>query len=77
MGFLTDQSWRVLKSWYTGGDPEQGFRRWFADGVNQSLVSSVEQATIKEGEERKDTIDTQSMLAMVTLKQLRKKNDKS
>ena len=26
-GFLTGQSWRVLKSRYTGGDPEQeGFR---------------------------------------------------
>ena len=23
MAFLTGQSWRVLKSWYTGGDPEQ------------------------------------------------------
>ena len=45
MGFLTDQSWRVLKSWYTGGDPEQGFPHCFADGLYQSLVSSVEQAT--------------------------------
>ena len=29
----TGQSQRVLKSWYTGGDPEQGFRRCFADGL--------------------------------------------
>ena len=35
--FLTSQSWRVLKSWYTGR-PEQGFRRCFADGLNQSLA---------------------------------------
>ena len=27
MAFLTVQLWRVLKSWYTGGGPEQGFRR--------------------------------------------------
>ena len=25
MAFLTGQSWRVLKSLYTGGGPEQGF----------------------------------------------------
>ena len=24
-GFLTGQSWQVLKSWYTGENPEQGF----------------------------------------------------
>ena len=24
-GFLTGQSWQVLKSWYTGGNPEEGF----------------------------------------------------
>ena len=39
--FLTGQSWRVLKSVYTAGSPEQGFRRCFADGVNQSLISSA------------------------------------
>ena len=39
--FLTGQSWRVLKSGYTAGSPEQGFRRCFADGVNQSLISSA------------------------------------
>ena len=39
--FLTGQSWRVLKSGYTAGSPEQGFRRSFADGVNQSLISSA------------------------------------
>ena len=37
MAFLTVQSWRVLKSWYTGGDLEQGFRRCFVDGLNQKL----------------------------------------
>ena len=31
MAFLTDQSWRILKSWYTGGDREQGFQGCFAD----------------------------------------------
>jgi len=30
MGFTTNQSWRVIKSWYTGGGPEQIFRRYFA-----------------------------------------------
>ena len=32
--FLTGQSRRVLKSWDTGGDPEQGFCRCYADGLN-------------------------------------------
>ena len=45
MAFLTGQSLRVLKSWYTGGGPEQGFRRCFADVLNQSLVRSAAQAT--------------------------------
>ena len=31
----------------TGGRPEQGFQRCFADGLNQSSVSSAEQATIE------------------------------
>ena len=48
--FLTGQSWRVLKSRYTSGDPEQGFRRCFADELNQSLVSSVAQATTSKRE---------------------------
>ena len=39
--FLSGQSWRVLKSGYTAGSPQQGFRRCFADGVNQSLISSA------------------------------------
>ena len=30
-GFLTYQSWRVLKCWYLGGGPERGFSRYFAD----------------------------------------------
>ena len=37
-GFLTGQSWRALKSRYTGGDQEQGFRRYFVDGLNQKLI---------------------------------------
>ena len=36
MVFLTDQSWRVLKSWNTA--------RISADGPSQGLVSSVAQA---------------------------------
>ena len=44
--FLTGQSWRVLKSGYTVGSPEQGFRRCFADGVNQSLISSARRLRI-------------------------------
>ena len=34
-GFLTGHSWRVLKSWYTSGGPEQRFRRRFVDGLNR------------------------------------------
>ena len=46
MAFLTGQSWCILKSWYTGvggggGGREQGFWHYFANGLNQSLVSSV------------------------------------
>ena len=33
IAFIMDQSWRVLKSWYTDGGPEQGFRRCFSDGL--------------------------------------------
>ena len=44
MAFLTGQSWCVLKSGYTGGDPGEGFGRCFADGLNRSLVSSAAQA---------------------------------
>ena len=29
---------RSRKSWYSGGDPEQGFRRYFVDGLNQGPV---------------------------------------
>ena len=37
MAFLTGQSWRALKSGYTCGGPEQGFRCCFGDdGLNQS-----------------------------------------
>ena len=45
MSFLTGQSLQVIKSWYTGGAPEQGFWCCFAGRLNQSLVSSVGQAT--------------------------------
>ena len=38
MAFLTGQSRRVLKSWYTGGGPEQESRRCFADEVNVAPV---------------------------------------
>ena len=52
MAFLTGQSWCILKSWYTGVEGgggggggwvgrEQGFWHYFANGLNQSLVSSV------------------------------------
>ena len=44
MAFLTGQSWRALKSWYTVRDPEQGFWRFFSDELNWSLVSSVTRA---------------------------------
>ena len=43
--FLTDQSWHVLKSCYTGEGPEQGFLNCLADGLNHSLVSSVVQGS--------------------------------
>ena len=39
MAYLTGQSRRVLKSWHTGGDPEQGFRRCYSDGFNQRFSS--------------------------------------
>jgi len=40
-GILAGQSCHMLKSWYRSGDPEQGFLGCFADGLDQSLVSSV------------------------------------
>ena len=40
IAFLMDQSWRVHKSWYTGGGPEQGFRRCFSDGL-KGCISAV------------------------------------
>ena len=43
--FLTRQSWPVLKSWYKGEGPEQGFWHCFTDRRNQSLVLSVPQVT--------------------------------
>ena len=40
MGYLTGQSRRVLKSRHTDGDPEQGFRRCYSDGLNQRFSSA-------------------------------------
>ena len=57
MAFLAVHSWRVLKSWYTGGDPEQVFRCCFADGLNQSLVSSVAQDKSNGERETRETGD--------------------
>ena len=46
MPFLTDQSWCVLKSWYTGGAQNKDFGAvWQTDRLNQSLVSSIAQIT--------------------------------
>ena len=45
MDLLTSPSLCVLKSWYAGGGPKQGFQRCFADGLNQRVVLSVAQAT--------------------------------
>ena len=39
---------RSQQSWYTCGDPEQGFRQCFADERNQSLLLSV--AQLPQGE---------------------------
>ena len=44
-GFFNSQSWRVLKSWYTGGSPEKEYLHCFADGLNLRLVSSAAQTT--------------------------------
>ena len=46
MPFLTNQSWCVLKSWYTGGAQNKDFGAvWQTDRLNQSLVSSIAQTT--------------------------------
>ena len=46
MAFFIGQSWRLLKSWYKAGGPEQGFRCCFANGLNrQSLGLSAAQAS--------------------------------
>ena len=51
MAFLTGQSWRALKYWYTAGEgggvgAEQGFRRLFVSQteLTRDLVSSMAQA---------------------------------
>ena len=44
------QSWRVLKFWYTGGDPEQRFQLCFADGLTRvkcQLLRRLDWPTIK------------------------------
>ena len=48
MAFSTGQSWCILKSWYTGGYPEQGFQRCFVavDITYQGLVLSLAQARL-------------------------------
>ena len=38
MAFLKGQTWRVLKSGYIGGGPEQRLRRPFTVGLNQAPV---------------------------------------
>ena len=48
MAFLTGQTWCVLKYWFTSGSLEQGFRRCFADRLNQSLVSCATQAILEQ-----------------------------
>ena len=44
MASLTDQSWRVLKSWYTGGGLKQGFWRCFSDVTNRGLITYAKEA---------------------------------
>ena len=42
MALLAAQSWCIIKSWYTGGGPEQGFRSCFAKKpVNTFLINSA------------------------------------
>ena len=65
--FLTGQSWRVLKSGYTAGSPEQGFRRYFAGGVNQSLISSARRLWLIR------TLSMAPSVSVLTLQTLRSK----
>ena len=44
--FWTGQSWRVLKSGYAAGGPEQGSLRCLADVTYRGLFSSATQATV-------------------------------
>ena len=39
MAFLSVQSWHVLKSWYTGGGPEQRFWHHVSDELNPKFIS--------------------------------------
>ena len=36
--FSTGQSWHILKSWYTGRGPKQGFPYCLADGLSQNFT---------------------------------------
>ena len=39
-GIVTGQQWRLLKSWYTGGGPEQGLGTVSQSDLTRSLVST-------------------------------------
>ena len=43
---LTGQSWRILKSWYTGGGRKQGFWRFFADRLYQKFSFVCEEGKL-------------------------------
>ena len=36
---LKGQSWHILKSWYTGGDPEQEFHCFYPEELDQKFSS--------------------------------------
>ena len=42
----------MLESWYIGEGSEQRFRRSFAVGLNQRLVSSVAQPNLKQHDKK-------------------------
>ena len=43
MAFLTGQSWCIIKSWYTGEGPEQGYRCCFTNRLNQKFGNYCEE----------------------------------
>ena len=47
MAFLTGQSWRVHKSWYTGPGPKQGFWHCFPDLLEFSLIWGAAVVTLE------------------------------